>query len=192
MFIEKLNALLKEKNITRAKLSEDLKFGKNQIKYWETHGNIPNGAILQKLADYFNVSADYFLSNEENQSAISVTDDDLKVALMFKDNFERALKNSQKTLYALSKETGISPGQLHDYKSGRRIPKIQTCEKIAKSLNVTVDYLLGRSEEKQAAKDVTEDDIKVALFGGDSDVTDEMWEEVKSFAQFVKNKGKKK
>lgn len=66
---------------------------------------------------------------------------------MFKDNFEKAMKNAQKTLYALSKETGISTGQLHDYKSGRRIPKIQTCEKIANSLNVSVDYLLGRAEE---------------------------------------------
>lgn len=191
MFWNTFIKLCVKHNLKPNTIAKELGISSGAVTKWK-QGSIPGSTTLQKLADYFNVSADYFLSNEENQSAISVTDDDLKVALMFKDNFERALKNSQKTLYALSKETGISPGQLHDYKSGRRIPKIQTCEKIAKSLNVTVDYLLGRSEEKQAAKDVTEDDIKVALFGGDSDVTDEMWEEVKSFAQFVKNKGKKK
>lgn len=66
---------------------------------------------------------------------------------MFKDNFVKAMQDSQKTLYALSKETGISSGQLHDYKIGRRIPKLQTCEKIAKSLNVSVDYLFDRKEQ---------------------------------------------
>ena len=34
----------------------------------------------------------------------------------------------------------------------------------------------------------TEDEIKIALFGGDGDVTDEMWEEVKRFVEFVKSK----
>ncbi len=33
-----------------------------------------------------------------------------------------------------------------------------------------------------------EEDIKLALFGGDDTVTDEMWEEVKSFVEFVKQK----
>ena len=32
------------------------------------------------------------------------------------------------------------------------------------------------------------DEIKIALFGGDGDVTDEMWEEVKRFVEFVKSK----
>ena len=34
----------------------------------------------------------------------------------------------------------------------------------------------------------TEDDIKVALFGGAEEVTDEMWNEVKKFVEFIKSK----
>jgi len=37
---------------------------------------------------------------------------------------------------------------------------------------------------------VTDDDLKVALFGGDKDVTDEMWQEVLNFAEFLKNRKK--
>ncbi len=32
------------------------------------------------------------------------------------------------------------------------------------------------------------DDIKVALFGGDTEVTDEMWEEVMNYAEYIKQK----
>ena len=35
---------------------------------------------------------------------------------------------------------------------------------------------------------VDEQSLKVALFGGDSTVTDEMWNEVKRYAQYVKER----
>ena len=35
---------------------------------------------------------------------------------------------------------------------------------------------------------VSDADIKFALFGGDGDITDEMFDEVKRFAQFVKHR----
>ena len=38
----------------------------------------------------------------------------------------------------------------------------------------------------------TEEELKVALFGGDGEVTDEMWEEVRSFAAFLKEKHRQK
>lgn len=37
-----------------------------------------------------------------------------------------------------------------------------------------------------------EDVAKIALFGGDGEVTDEMWEEVKGFVDYIKNREKKK
>ncbi len=38
---------------------------------------------------------------------------------------------------------------------------------------------------------IREEDIKFALFGGDEEVTDEMYEEVKQFAAFVRARNKK-
>ena len=45
MFIERLNQLLKERNLTRSKFLSDLNMGKNQFKYWETRGT-PNTATV--------------------------------------------------------------------------------------------------------------------------------------------------
>ncbi|MBQ1659370.1 MAG: helix-turn-helix transcriptional regulator [Clostridia bacterium] len=60
-FYEALSKLMKERNVTSKELSETLKFGKNQIKYWKDNGNIPNGEILIDLSDYFNVPVDFLL-----------------------------------------------------------------------------------------------------------------------------------
>lgn len=64
--------------------------------------------------------------------------------------------------------------------------------KIADHLDCSVDYLLGRTDQiNSSTETITDDDIKFALFGGDGKITDEMFNEVKTFAQFVKNKYKK-
>lgn len=44
----------------------------------------------------------------------------------------------------LSKETGISTGNISDWKSGKCMPKTDALIKIANYFNVSVDYLLGR------------------------------------------------
>ena len=56
---------------------------------------------------------------------------------------------------------------------------------------VTAGYLLG-TEEKREAGPVSDADIKFALFGGDGEITDEMYEEVKNFALFIKNREREK
>lgn len=62
--------------------------------------------------------------------------------------------------------------------------------KIASYLEVTTDYLLTGEEPKKAPTDggreISDDDIKFALFGGDGDITDAMYDEVKRFAHMVK------
>ncbi len=70
------------------------------------------------------------------------------------------------------------------------IPRRATLQKLADYFGVSVDYLLGKTDEtkeKSTAK-VSEEDIKVALFGGDKEVTDEMWNEVLDYAKYLKQK----
>lgn len=62
---------------------------------------------------------------------------------------------------------------------------------IAKALHTTPAYIMGWEEsqnDQPLHKPVSEEDLKIALFGGEGEVTDDMWEEVKRFAEFVKQK----
>lgn len=47
------------------------------------------------------------------------------------------------TAKKLSEDTGISAGNISDWKSGRSSPSIITLKKLSKYFEVPVDYLLG-------------------------------------------------
>ncbi len=49
----------------------------------------------------------------------------------------------------ISKATGISSGNISDWKKGRSKPTSKTIIKIAEHLNYSVDYLLGRTDIKE-------------------------------------------
>ena len=53
--------LRKEKNISQAVLAKQLDVSFAVVCYWETDRSEPTAPNLLKLADYFDVSADYLL-----------------------------------------------------------------------------------------------------------------------------------
>lgn len=89
-------------------------------------------------------------------------------------------------------ELGISRGAITDLKAGRKQSlSADTLSKIAAYFGVSVDYLLGNEEKEKptAVKAVSDEELKLALFG-DATVSDEDFEDVKRFAEFIKNKKK--
>lgn len=96
------------------------------------------------------------------------------------------------TAYRMCKDTGVQPSVMTDLKMGRRqTVKAETAAKIAAYFGVSVDYLLGIEEKEKptAEKAVSDEELKFALFG-DATVSDEDFEDVKRFAEFIKNKKK--
>ena len=78
-----------------------------------------------------------------------------------------------------------------NYEKGAREPNSETLILIARFFGVTIDYLLGKETKMPTAegeRPINDDDIKFALFGGEGDITDAMYEEVRQFAEFVKNR----
>jgi transcriptional regulator with XRE-family HTH domain len=105
------------------------------------------------------------------------------------------------TLLELRKEKGITQMDVAkvldisrqayaNYEIGKREPDLATLLKLADFFGVSVDYLLRQTEQKEKPSPEGESDeaIKVALFGGDTEVTDEMWREVLNYADFLKQK----
>lgn len=112
-----------------------------------------------------------------------------------------ALNQSGMTQTELSRKTGIPKSAISQYIKGSFEPKQDRIYLIAKALNVSEAWLMGfdvpiHDVKAQASKvtltPVTDDDIKFALFGGEEEITDEMYDEVKNFAEYVKQKYKNK
>ncbi len=71
--------------------------------------------------------------------------------------FQRLLNESGITPYRLAKATGISPSTLSDWKNNKSVPKNDKMQKIADYLNVSVDYLLGKTDIPKVQNIVVED-----------------------------------
>lgn len=87
----------------------------------------------------------------------------------------------------IADQLGISRQAYANYEAGNREPDLATLVKISQLFDVSVDTLLSNNYTPVVA----EDDVKVALFGGDGEVTEEMWNEVKQYAEYIKAKYQK-
>ena len=59
-----LKQLIKEKHITQVQLAEDIKVGKTSLSMYVTGQQLPRYDVIKSIADYFGVSIDYLLGNE--------------------------------------------------------------------------------------------------------------------------------
>ena len=106
---------------------------------------------------------------------------------------------------ALGDKLHVTQGAVSQWENERTLPDTQRA--IASFFDVSLDYLLGLSNDPKAisqsyamaalldaSADVqrspaSDDDLKFALFGSSKDITDAQFEEVKRFAQFIKERG---
>ena len=110
---------------------------------------------------------------------------------MFFDKYSELCKKKGKTPTGVAIELNVSRATVNYWKNGN-VPKHDTLIKIANYFNVSVDYLLGNEKQKNPATD-SDEMLMFALYGGDNaDITPGMLEDVRNFAQYIreKNKGK--
>lgn len=93
-------------------------------------------------------------------------------------------------IYKLERDLGFGNGYV-----GRLMKGVFPAHRlyaIAEYLGVTPEYLMhGDPDGKPllyGEREVSKDDIKFALFGGDGEITDAMYDEVLAFAAFVKKR----
>lgn len=100
---------------------------------------------------------------------------------------EDLCKNCGITVTKLCRVLSIPRATLSDFKMGRsKTLSASALSKIASHFSVSVEYLLEGEISKSREKE-----LKVALFGGNGEVTDEMWEEVKRYAKYIKERENK-
>ena len=88
-------------------------------------------------------------------------------------------------------ECGFSKGSVSHWKNDGTVPQREILIKIAEYFNVTVDYLLGNEKTDSTAVIDSDENLKFALWGEDvDDITSEMIDDVRKFAQFIREKKK--
>lgn len=109
---------------------------------------------------------------------------------MFFNRLKQLCDEKGISVYRACTDIGLNRSAVAKWKSGGT-PNGTTAAKLAEYFGVTTDYLLEQTNEKTPGEEprtVSDDDIKFALFGGDGEITDAMYEEVKRFAAFIKQR----
>ena len=114
--------------------------------------------------------------------------------VFFGEKIRRGRKAAGLTQRQLADRLGVSNTSVSNWEKDLSRPDADLIQALCAVLELQPNDFYGTeavsSERKQT---VSDDDIKFALFGGDGEITDAMYDEVKRFAAFIKEReaGKK-
>ena len=99
IFTDNLKKLLSEKNMTYKELSENLGVKASSISMWMTGNSLPRMGMLDKLADLFDVSVEYLITNKEEKQGYYLNEETAKLAQeMFEDKDMRSLFDMKRNM----------------------------------------------------------------------------------------------
>lgn len=140
-FQERLNELLEENNLSRLKLSKILNISATTINDYFNKGYYPRIDIAIKMAKYFNCSLNFLFglsdeiqNNDKNNN-------------LFIENFQNLLKIHNLSIAKALKNLQMSEYDYYRWKAGQ-FPKTSNLIDIANYFDVSIDYLVGRSDIK--------------------------------------------
>lgn len=114
------------------------------------------------------------------------------------DRLEGLIKQQGKKKSHLCAMAGKGRGYISDAKNGNGTVSDEALEIFAAELGTTVAYLRHETDDVGVKKapageggHVSEDEIKIALFGGGGEVTDEMWNEALFAVELIKKRHEK-
>ena len=96
----------------------------------------------------------------------------------FNENLKTAREKKNMTQKEVADSIGVAKSTYSLYESGNRETNVQTIKKIADTLNVSADDLLGLNEQPTTM---------AAHFDGD-EYTEAELEDIRAYAEFVKNR----
>lgn len=154
MFGQRIVELRKRQGLTQAELAKTIGISRSALSLYEIEKREPDIETLGKLATLFNVPVGYILGNEhEIIDYANYTMDIPEFALDFKMRIRTLLSEQKMSEDEFAKRTGFHKEEKDNYLYGNKVPSIEDLIKIAKALNVSVDYLLNISRRKRISSE---------------------------------------
>ena len=114
MFAEKLKELRFFKKLTQADFAKIIGVSQQTVASWENQRSFPNLEMLNNIADYFAVSADYLLGRNETDLGNILSDEQLDLLNTFN---ELDTINQQKVI-------GYMEGLCHEQKRMKKVKSL--------------------------------------------------------------------
>lgn len=143
LFRKRINELIANQDCSIYEFAERANVGKGVITRAAIHGIIPSVRLLIKIADALNISLEYMIGLtdtmafdlSQNQSAFHQRIQELCQ--------EKGVKYSQ-----IGTQMPFSTNLFYDWQREKTLPSLEYLIAIAKYFKVTIDYLLGRTDDR--------------------------------------------
>lgn len=183
-FNKQLRALRQEAGLSQQEFANRMGLSKSSINMYERGEREPSLSTLEQISSFFGCDIDYLLGKSDIKKKPALTVRGKMTSVLAKNiSHYRIARNL--TQEQFSKHLGVDVKTIQDIETGAHVFNHDTLARICYILQVSPEQLDGSISE------TSDEALKVALFGGDTEVTDEMWREVMNYAEFLKQKYKK-
>ena len=101
----------------------------------------------------------------------------------FPDNLKRAREIKGLSQTGLAKRSGLQPSAVSHFETGRRAPSFDNLKRLADTLEVTTDFLIGREIDPTTSGPTLQ-----SIFRNAQEMADDDRQQLAEFAEFLANK----
>ncbi|MDE6472583.1 MAG: helix-turn-helix domain-containing protein [Clostridia bacterium] len=145
-FISNIKLLRKEFNVSQPQLAKETGLANSEISYWENGERTPNAKVVIILSRYFQVTTDYLLNVNEDNTPIYRSDDYYTDMTLFSKRLKDLRIKNNLSQIELANNVNISQPAINYWELGKRTPNANAIISLANYFGVTTDYLLGESD----------------------------------------------
>jgi len=106
-------------------------------------GIIPKPVVLIRIADYFNVSVEYLLGRTDNSYFVKA-----ETETTFLERYQLLKAENNFTDYAIAQKLHITTSYTTNWKNKKYMPSIINLIELSEIFKVSIDYLLGRTDDR--------------------------------------------
>ncbi len=190
MFYEKFLDLCSQRGVSPSRAAENAGLSKATVSAWKRNPDVhPSSSVIEKLCAYFDVPPQALLDPAKVPAALASTSASGDGG--FYRRFAALCRSRGISPSRAAENAGLSKATVSKWKrEPDSVPSGTVLGKLSAYFGVPASTLLG--ETPSAQQPVGDEALKFALFGGSGEITQEMFDEVRSFAQFVLEREQKK
>ena len=142
-FQNRISELVEDCEVNKSELPHLIGVDYRSLSNALNYGIIPTPRILIRIADYFNLSIKYLLGTSDDEYF-----NKSKLKSDFKMRFDILCKEKNITRYKVSKDLHFDQSYITRWFNKNYLPSLELLDLISDYFKVSVDYLLGRTDDR--------------------------------------------
>lgn len=191
MFYDRFVSLCRQRGESPSRAAENAGLSKATVTKWKREGTAcPSNSAIGKLTRYFGISVAELLGGDTEETAPRPAEpaplQESTQTPSFYDRFTALCRQRGESPSRVAVGAGLSKSTVTKWKQDPTArPTGAALAKLTAYFGIPTSQLLGEEPQSRTA---TQEELKFALFGGGGEITDEMFEEVRHFAAFVRER----